>query len=81
MPILDGYCATTQLRVGGISSTDRGPHGKRHERDREKCLAAGCDDFATKPIDRKALLGTIRAQCILTAYTQNQPTPAASETT
>jgi CheY-like chemotaxis protein len=29
--------------------------------DREKALAAGCDDFDTKPVDLPRLLGKIRA--------------------
>ena len=27
--------------------------------DRAKCIAVGCDDFATKPIDRRLLLDVI----------------------
>jgi CheY-like chemotaxis protein len=27
--------------------------------ERERCVAAGCDDFATKPIDRSRLFETL----------------------
>ena len=59
MPEMSGNEAASALRADGYD----GPivaltaHGRAS--DREACLAAGCDDFATKPIDRSALLALL----------------------
>jgi len=64
MPVLDGYAATLQIRRWEAD------HGRSHtpiialtadayEEDRQRCLAVGMDDFLTKPIDIKKLLGTL----------------------
>jgi len=63
LPVVDGWEASRQLKAAPttqkipiIALTAHAMSG-----DREKALAAGCDDFDTKPIELPRLLGKIEA--------------------
>jgi CheY-like chemotaxis protein len=63
LPNMDGEEATRRIkahpatqRIPVIALTANAMSG-----DREKALAAGCDDFDTKPVELSRLLGKIRA--------------------
>jgi len=63
LPVLDGSEATRQIKAAPetkhipvIALTSNAMTG-----DREKALAAGCDDFDTKPVELPRLLGKIQA--------------------
>jgi CheY-like chemotaxis protein len=60
MPVLDGYRATERLRASGYSGTIVALTAHALPGERERCLAAGCDDFLVKPINRTTLLGAMR---------------------
>jgi CheY-like chemotaxis protein len=63
LPVLDGWEATRRLKADPgtrhIPVIALSAHAMAGER--EKALAAGCDDFDTKPVDLPRLLEKIRA--------------------
>jgi two-component system cell cycle response regulator DivK len=64
LPDMDGWEATRRIKadpatkhIPVVALTAHAMTG-----DKEKALAAGCDDFDTKPVDLPRLIGKIRAQ-------------------
>ena len=65
MPVMDGYTAIKKIRENAqtknlpvIALTAKALKG-----DREKCIAAGADDYLAKPVDYDMLIGLVEAWC------------------
>jgi len=63
LPEMDGWEATRQLKADPLTNDIPviGLSAHAMSGDRGKALAAGCDDYDTKPIDLKRLLAKIEA--------------------
>ena len=63
LPVLDGWEATRRLKAGAETAAIPVIALSAHAMDgeRARALAAGCDDFDTKPVDFPRLLEKIRA--------------------
>jgi len=87
MPVLDGYAATralreqeaerpTRRRTPVIAMTAAAVDGER-----ERCLAAGMDDYLTKPVDPAALAATLSHWLEGTPVEHDTPTSDAGADT
>ena len=61
LPIIDGWEATRQIKANPVTQSIPVIALTAHAMagDEQKALEAGCDDYDTKPVDLKRLLGKI----------------------
>ena len=63
MPMMDGIEATKVIRTISKDVPMIALTAYAYDSDKEQALAAGCDDFLTKPLDRKLLIQKVIKYC------------------
>jgi PAS domain S-box-containing protein len=76
MPEMNGYEATESLREKDYSKPIVALTANAMKGDDKKCIEAGCDDYLTKPIDRKKLVGILEKYLGEGEIVQAKPTVA-----
>ncbi len=83
MPVLDGYAATRTLREREAADTHMpviAMTAAAIAGERERCLAAGMDEFLTKPVDRAALAHALDRWIVRRADPAGPSAPAPGST-
>lgn len=80
MPLLDGYSATGRLRSSGYRRPIIALTAHALADDRQRCLAAGCDDYVAKPVQFDRLVAVVGqyAGVRAAAIAENAPDGAAA---
>ncbi len=83
MPVMDGFTAMLELRGKGYRGPIIALTANAMDRDRNKCLNAGCNEFVTKPIQMEKLFKSIGRYLKVTPVdsepmsTEKSPAPSA----
>ena len=71
MPVMDGIEATRQLRAHGYDKPIIALTAKVGPKAQAECMAAGCNDYISKPFEQSELIRVLRSVMDLTSETAN----------